>query len=182
MTEVQKTTASKATETVRRVRQLVKGLYSQAQEAKAQGRPIAYCMVVCQYDEILRAMDIVPIWTENYAGLCAAKREAERFLLKAEADGYSNLICGYARTGLGFDAMRREQGDIPPNSPDGGMVEPDMLLGSSSGCDSRYKWYQALGHYLDTPVYNFDVLYPPVDANVAEVREYFVRYLVEQLR
>ena len=86
------TSAAKSTETAKKVRPLVKKLYALAHEAKEQGRPVAYGMLGCQYDEILRAMDITPIWTENYAGLCGTKRDAERFLMKAEYDGYSNVI------------------------------------------------------------------------------------------
>ncbi len=82
-----KTTAVKGTESARKIRGMVKNIYRGAHEAKAQGKKVAYFMVASQYDEILRAMDVVPIPTENYAGLCAAKRDMDRFLLKAEADG-----------------------------------------------------------------------------------------------
>ena len=180
--EQKKTTARKTTETARKVRPLVKMMYSRAHEAKAQGKLVAYGMVGSQYDEILRAMDIYPIWTENYAGLCAAKRVAEPYLLKAEADGYSNVICGYVRAGLGFDAMRRELGAIPEGAPDGGMAEPDLMLGSSYACDPRFKWFQALGHYKDTPIFSHDVLMPPVDANLAQVKGYYIDYLADELK
>jgi len=176
------TSATKSTETSKKVRPLVKTMYARAHEAKAQGRKVAYCMVGCQYDEILRAMDITPVWTENYGGLCATKREAERFLMKAEFDGFSNVLCSYATTGIGFDAMRRELGDIPENAPDGGMAEPDMLLGCSCKCDPRYKWYQALGHYKETPIFNFDIVVPPVDADLDQVREYYIKYQLEELK
>lgn len=178
----EKTTAVKSTQAARKVRSIVKTMYSQAHEAKAQGRPVAYCMVGCMYNEILLAMDITPIWTENYAGLCAAKRDAERFLLKAESDGYSNVICGYARAGIGFDAMRSDLGETPPAVPDGGMAEPDMLLGCSCECDPRFKWYQSLGHYKRTPIYNFDVMTPPTDANLARISDYYVKYQVDQFK
>jgi benzoyl-CoA reductase/2-hydroxyglutaryl-CoA dehydratase subunit BcrC/BadD/HgdB len=62
------------------------------------------------------------------------------------------------------------------------MAEPDLLLGSSATCDPRFKWYQALGRYKDTPIYNFDVVVPPVDAELTAVRDYYVRYQTEQLR
>ncbi len=179
---MEKTTARKSTESARKVRALVKNLYRRAHEAKKEGKKVAYCMVGSLYDEILRAMDIVPVWTENYAGLCAAKRVAEEYLLKAESEGYSNLICGYARTGIGFDALRKELGQIPEGAPDGGMPEPDFLLGSSYICDPRYKWYQALLHYMDTPIYNIDVLVPPVGVDVDEVEEDYINYQVEELR
>ena len=90
--EQAKTTAVKGTESARKVRAMVKNLYRGAGEARAQGKKVAYFMVASQYDEILRAMDVVPVPTENYAGLCAAKRDMDRFLLKAEADGYSQIF------------------------------------------------------------------------------------------
>lgn len=177
-----KTTSVKATETVKKVRSLVKAMYRRALDAKAAGQPVAYAMTGCQYDELLTAMDIVPIWTENYAGLCAAKRDAERFILKAEAKGYSNVICGYVRTGIGYDATRQELGGIPPNSPDGGMAMPDLLLGSSAFCDLRFKWYQALGHFMDVPTYAYDVVVPPINADINVVRDYYVRYQYEEFK
>lgn len=180
--EQAKTTAVKATEAAKKVRAIVKGMYARAAEAKARGQPVAYCMIDSQYDEILQAMDIVPVWTENYAGLCGAKRDTERFLMKAEADGYSNVLCSYARIGIGFDSLRQELGEIPPDSPDKGMPMPDMLLGSSAMCDPRYKWYQALGRYMDVPTYSFDVVKPPVDADLKEVADYYIKYQFEQLK
>ncbi|MDD5094586.1 MAG: 2-hydroxyacyl-CoA dehydratase family protein [Dehalococcoidia bacterium] len=178
-----KTSAVKSTQTARKVRKVVKTMYTEAQEAKAAGKPVAYGMMGSMYDEILIAMDVPVVWTENYAGLCATKQDAGRFLVKAENEGYSNVICGYARTGIGFDAMRRELGGaMPENAPDGGMPVPDMLLGSSCTCDPRFKWYQALGHYMDTPTYCHDVLIPPSTADLKEVAPYYVKYQVEQLQ
>ena len=103
------------------------------------------------------------------------------FCFKAEADGYSQVLCSYARIGLGFDSMRRDLGGIPDNSPDGGMPEPDMLLGSSAVCDPRFKWYQAAGRYLQAPAYSIDVVGPPPHADLARVRDHYIRYQKEQL-
>ncbi|MBI4294749.1 MAG: 2-hydroxyacyl-CoA dehydratase [Chloroflexi bacterium] len=176
----QKTTARKATQAAMKVRPLVKSMYRGAFAAKEMGQKVAYTMVGSQYDELLRAMDVYPVWTENYAGLCAAKHDAERFLLRAEADGYSNVVCGYVRCGIGFDAMRYDLGAIPENSPDGGMADPDMYLGSSFFCDPRFKWYQALGHYSDIPVHCMDVVQPHVTANLNEVRDYYIAYQLSE--
>ena len=111
--EQAKTTAVKGTDTARLIRGLVKNIYKSAHEAKAEGKKVAYFMVASQYDEIVRAMDIVPLPTENYAGLCAAKRDMDRFLLKAEEDGYSQVLCSYARIGLGFDSLQKGVGAYP---------------------------------------------------------------------
>ncbi|MDD5415285.1 MAG: 2-hydroxyacyl-CoA dehydratase family protein [Smithellaceae bacterium] len=177
-----KTTAVKGTDTARLVRGMVKNIYASAHEAKAKGQKVAYMMVASQYDEILRAMDIVPLPTENYAGLCAAKRDMERFLLKAEADGYSQVLCSYARIGLGFDALRKELGRIPDGSPDGGMPLPDMMLGSSAVCDPRFKWYQATSRYLEAPTFGIDVVAPPPQDDLNEVRDYYIKYQRDQLQ
>jgi len=50
--------------------------------------------------------------------------DAERFLSKAEAEGYPRHLCTYATCGLGFDALRRELGEMPPNAPDGRWNRP----------------------------------------------------------
>ena len=175
-TEKIKTTAVKGTKAAQKVRGFVKNIYRSAQEAKAQGKKVSYVMVSSHYDEILRAMDIVPLPTENFAGLCAAKREMDRFLLKAEEDGYSQVLCSYARIGLGFDSLRKELGGIPENSPDGGMPMPDMMVGSSNVCDPRFKWFQATGRFLDAPHHSIDVVKPPVHADLKAVQNYYVRY------
>ncbi len=177
-----RTSSRKFTESAGKIRTVVKRMYKQAQQAKEEKRKVAYCMVMCNYEEILAAMDIVQVYTENYAGLCAVKRQAECYMEKARAEGYSDLLCGYAQVGIGFDAMRHELGEMPPDAPDGGMPEPDVLLGCSMGCDPRWKWYQALGRYKNAPIYNMDVLMPPSDADMDAIREHSVRYMAEELR
>ena len=176
-----KTTAIKSTEAARKVRGLVKKAYMRSQEAKDKGNPVAYCMTVCLYDEILLAMDIAPIWTENYAALCAVKRAADSYLKKADAEGFSPLICSYARVGIGFDVLRHELGTMPPNAPDKGMPWPDMLLGCGAVCDPRYKWYEILAKYMNVPIFVHDVVAPPVDADIDKVRGYYIGYQVDQL-
>lgn len=181
-----KTTAEKATQTSKKVRLMVKDLALKAHEAKARGDPVAYLFIASYYDDILRAMDIVTVGTENYAGLCAAKRDAERFLSKAEAEGYPRHLCTYATCGLGFDAMRQELGGMPPNAPDGGMEHPDMMLGTGMMiCDPRYKWYQAAQRYTNAPMHVLGLLNPHwyyTHVDPKEVREYYMKYVVAELR
>lgn len=180
--QVKKTTAVKGTNTARKIRGLVGNLSTAAREAKENGQKVAYFMVSSQYDEIIRAMDIVPVPTENYAGLCAAKRDMDRFLQKAEADGYSQSLCSYARIGLGFDSVRKETGCMPEGAPDGGMAAPDMMVGSSGVCDPRFKWYQATARYRHVPTYSIDVVVPPDDADINAVRDHYIKYQTEQFR
>ena len=187
MEEIKKRETRKiATETAARVGLMVKGLLSEARKAKEEHRPVAYTFICCSYDEIIRAMDIVPHWVENYAGICSARRDAQRFLEKAESNNFSRSLCTYALCGLGFDAQREESGGMPPNAPWGGQVRPDMMLSSGQMlCDSRVKWFQAARSYMpDVPVYEIDTPWPQYEdyCDYKDVQNYYIKYIVEQLR
>lgn len=179
----EKTTATKATETAKKVRGLVRQMSQAAHEARARGEPIAYCFILGLYDEIIRAMGITPVWTENFAGVCAAKRVAQNYLFKAQAEGFASNLCTYALCGLGFDAFRRELGELPPNAPDGGMEWPTVMLGMGMMiCDPRYKWFQAAQRFYDVPTYAHGVLWPPYPCDLKEVEDYYLQFLVAELR
>ena len=123
---------------------------------------------------------------ENYAGICGAKRDAQRFLERAEAENFSRSLCTYALCGLGFDAWREELGEMPPESPWGGQVKPDVMLGSGQMlCDPRNKWFQAAQHYMpDVPVYDVGLPWPAYesDYDYRDVQDYYVKYIVEELK
>jgi benzoyl-CoA reductase/2-hydroxyglutaryl-CoA dehydratase subunit BcrC/BadD/HgdB len=68
------------------------------------------------------------------------------------------------------------------DAPDGGMPQPDMMLGSSGVCDPRFKWYQAAGRFMEVPTYSIDVVWPPVFSDLNEMRSHYIRYQEEQFR
>ena len=175
------TSAAHTVEAAKKVRRLVKEMYIGAQQAVMEGKPVAWYMISF-INPIFMAMDVVPIMPENWAGLCATKRASEPYIGRAEAEGYSNVTCSYSRTGLGYCSMMRE-GNMPPDVPDGGMARPTMIIGSSMVCDCRYKWFQAIGRYLDVPYYAFDMLTPPAETQLRkDVRDQYIKYQVEQYR
>ena len=175
-----------ATEAAGKIGPMVKASIGGTVKAREEGKSIAYTFIVCSYDEIIRAMDIVPVWTENYAGICGAKRDAERFLERAESLNFSRSLCTYALCGLGFDQWREKLGEMPPDAPWGGQAKPDFMLSSGQIlCDPRNKWYQAVQQYIpDVPIYNVGLPWPLYedDIEVAEVEGYYVKYIVEELR
>jgi benzoyl-CoA reductase/2-hydroxyglutaryl-CoA dehydratase subunit BcrC/BadD/HgdB len=189
MSEEQRTVERKkrrtATEAAASISSMVKESIAGAMRAREKGKKLAYAFICCCYDEIIRAMDIVPVWTENYAGICGAKRDAERFLARAESLGFSRSLCTYALCGLGFDQWREELGSMPPNSPWGGQVKPDFMISSGQIlCDPRYKWYQAAQQYMpDVPIYNVDLPYPLYEKDVKEtdIQDYYIKFIVEEL-
>jgi benzoyl-CoA reductase/2-hydroxyglutaryl-CoA dehydratase subunit BcrC/BadD/HgdB len=175
-----------ATEAASKIGPMVKEAIGGTVRAREEGKPLAYTFICCCYDEIIRAMDVVPVWTENYAGVCGAKRDAQRFLERAESENFSRSLCTYALCGLGFDAWREELGEMPPEAPWGGQARPDMMLGSGQLlCDPRNKWYQAAQHYMpDVPIYDVGLPWPSYesDYDYREVQDYYVKYIVEELK
>jgi benzoyl-CoA reductase/2-hydroxyglutaryl-CoA dehydratase subunit BcrC/BadD/HgdB len=155
-------------------------------KAKEEGKKVAYAYICDAHDEIMRAMDIIPAWGENFAGVCAAKRDAEKYLQKAEGDNFSRSLCTYATCTIGFDMWREELGgEMPPGVPWGGMGRPDMIIGSAQQlCDPRFKWPQATQHYLqDVPVFVGSMYYPPWDPNIDqhEQEKIYVKYATAEL-
>ncbi|MEJ2724742.1 MAG: 2-hydroxyacyl-CoA dehydratase family protein [Deltaproteobacteria bacterium] len=176
-----------ATKAAASIGPMVKEFIHGTNRARAEGKQkLAYTFIVCHHEEILRAMDVLPIWTENFAGICGVKRAAERYLQRAESLGFSRSLCTYALCGLGFDQWREELGDMPPDSPWGGQARPDFMISSGQIlCDPRTKWYQAAQQFMpDVPIYNIDLPHPLFDPkrDHREVWGYYHKYIVEQLR
>ena len=175
-----------ATEAAASIGPMVKEFITGTIRAKQEGKKLAFTFIVCLYDEILRAMDIVPVWTENFAGICGAKRDAERFLERSESLGLSRSLCTYALCGIGFDQWREELGEMPPDAPWGGQAKPDMMLSSGQIlCDPRNKWYQASQQYMpDVPIHNVDLPYPLFedDIEVSDIAGYYIKHITEELR
>ena len=175
-----------ATEAAGKIGPMVKASIGGTVRAMEEGKPIAYSFICCCYDEIIRAMEIVPVWTENYAGICGAKRDAQRFLERAESQNFSRSLCTYALCGLGFDQWREELGHMPPEPPWGGQARPSVMLSTGQIiCDPRSKWYQALQQYMpDVPIYNVGLPFPLYEDDIDhhEVEGFYVKYIVDELR
>jgi len=174
-----KTSAHHWTKSAGKVRGLVRDMYTRA---FMEGKPVAWVMY-SMINEIFVALDVIPVYPENFGALCAVKRVTEPFMARAEADGYSKVTCSYARVGLGYTALWQDTGEIPLSAPDSGMFKPVMLIGSSLACDTRFKWFQAFQRYVDAPHYSFDNPIPPLDkASLPEVRSQYMKYTVAQLK
>src|SRR5512138_4006640 len=99
-----------ATVMATKIPRFVRGNMSDTLKAKEEGRKVAYAYINDGQDEVLRAMGITLGWGESFAGVCAAKRDAEKYLQKAESDNFSRSLCTYATCTIGYDMMRTELG------------------------------------------------------------------------
>ncbi len=137
------------------LRSLVDERYQETQEAQKEGKPIAWCMQEAFASEFLSAIGIESVYPENYGTVCAADGIAQAFLERSEAEGFPTHMCGYAQNCIGYTArmMKDLGGQIPPEAPKGGMPKPMLLVGAAPSCDTRSKFFQALGRYLDTALW-----------------------------
>ena len=159
-------------------------IYQAGLQAKKEGRPVAWCMAEGWAGPILEAMDVEAIYPENYGTICAATGAAQPFLERTEADGFPTHMCGYARNGLGYAARMQDLGgEIPPEAPQGGMPKPMLLLASGMACDARFKWFQAMGRYLDAPLWTLESPAPGLKESLMEgAYERNINFMVEELR
>jgi len=166
------------------LRALVDEMYQSSLEAKKEGNPVAWCMLDGGYGgPFLNAMDVESVYPENYGTICAASGAAAPFLERSAAEGFPDHLCGYARNCLGYTATMMELGEIPPDAPTGGMPRPMLLLSSGMVCDARFKWFQALGRYLNAPVWTLEVPRPGMRESLMEgAYERNVDFIVKELR
>jgi benzoyl-CoA reductase/2-hydroxyglutaryl-CoA dehydratase subunit BcrC/BadD/HgdB len=165
------------------IRARIDAMYERTVKAAKAGKPVAWCMVNWwEGDPILKAMDIEGVYPEDYGAVCAAFGAAQAYLERANSDGFPSHMCGYARNCLGYASKMKELGEIPPEAPMGGMPKPVLLLSSGMFCDTRYKWFQALGRYLDAPVWLLEIPHPGVKESLMEgAYEHIIHFMVEEL-
>lgn len=154
-------------------RSFVKEFYINAHKAKADGIPVAWVASTFPV-EILQAMDIFPVWPENYAALCAAKRVSVKLCELAESKGFSKDTCSYARCVIG---SLFERGDLPEK----GMPKPDFLVASTCACDTHFKWFQFISQHLKVPLFLLDVPYNILGADSEHLERTHVEFYISQL-
>ena len=160
--------------------------YHNSVAAMEAGKPTAWAMLNWwQGDVILKAMDVEIVYPENYGAVCAAQGIAQEYLERSDRDGFPTHLCGYSRNAFGYVSRMIQDfnGNIPPEAPMGGMPKPVLLMGSNVICDARYKWFQALGHYMDVPLWVLEMPTPGVkELFMDDVREHCIEFIVQGLR
>jgi len=154
-------------------RTYIKKFYEDAHRAKAEKHPVAWVTSTFPV-EILLAMDIFPVWPENYASVCAARQVSVRLCEAFERQGFSRDLCSYARCVLGslFDTQ---------DLPEGGLPKPDFLIASTGACDTHMKWFQVASRILRCPLFLLDAPYNISGANSENLENYHIEQYVSQM-
>lgn len=154
-------------------RTYVKKFYEDAHRAKAEGKPIAWVASTFPV-EMLLAMDVFPVWPENYASLCAARQVSVRFCEIAESQGFSKDLCSYARCVIG---SLFEKEDLP----EGGLPRPDFLVASTGACDTHFKWFQFISGHFKVPLFLLDMPYNISSVDSEHLEKAHVEFYVSRL-
>lgn len=118
-------------------------------EAKSAGdKPIAWLTSGAPV-EFVYAMGAIPVYPENYAAMCAAGHQSVALMEAAEAAGFSQDLCAYARTDFGQDLVR--------GGPAGGLPAPDFLVCATNICKTVVKWYEVVARKYRVPLFVVDM-------------------------
>lgn len=155
-------------------RNYVKKFYEDAHRAKAEGRPVAWVASTFPV-ETLQAMDIVPVWPENYASVCAARQLSVELCERAEREGFSRDLCSYSRCVLG--SMFGYEKELP----EGGLPRPDFLVTTTCACDTHLKWFQVASRMYKAPLFLLDVPYNTAGGDSDHLDKTHIKYYGSQL-
>ena len=149
--------------------QIAAKAYSDAIEAKARGEMVGWCSSNFPV-EIPETLGLYVVYPENQAAGIAARGGGVRMCDVAEADGYSNDICAYARISLAYAKVK--------DAPEQNMPQPDFLLCCNNICNCMIKWYENLAKELNIPMILIDIPFNPdytvSDAQIAYVKAQFL--------
>jgi len=152
----------------------VKKFYEDAHRAKAEKRPVAWVASTFPI-ETLQAMDIVSVWPENYASVCAARQVSVGLCERAEREGFSRDLCSYSRCVLG--SMFGYDKELP----EGGLPRPDFLVTTTCACDTHLKWFQVASRLYKVPLFLLDVPYNTGGGDADHLDKSHIEYYSSQL-
>ncbi|MPM06384.1 (R)-phenyllactyl-CoA dehydratase alpha subunit [bioreactor metagenome] len=157
------------------LRAVVDMVYQNAWDAKKRGEPVGWSSSKFPA-EICETLGLAVCYPENQAAAISAKHGGQRMCEAAEALGYANDICGYARISLAF-ASGAECEEKP-------MPQPDFLLCCNNICNCMTKWYENIARMRSIPLIMIDIPYNN-EKTVSETRVAYIRgqfdYAIERL-
>ncbi len=144
---------------------IVEKHYKEAIEAKANGEKIGWCASNFP-EEICQTLGIKVVYPENQAAAIAARGAGEKLCNIAEADGYSNDICAYARISLAYAKIE--------SAPEQDMPQPDFMLCCNNICNVMIKWYENIAKEKNIPLIMIDIPFNP-DKEVSKEQIAYVK-------
>ncbi len=129
-----------------RLKELISRHYLKGRYASGH-RPVAWVTSGAPV-EFLAALDYFLLYPENHGAVCGIRRTAEKISGHAEAAGYSQDLCSYARTDIGSV--------ISGETPVGRLPPPDLLVCCTNICQTVLYWYRVLADHFGVPLIVID--------------------------
>jgi len=161
---------AKRLKTADKLGKMIEAYYTESAMVKAQKKPVAWLTSVSPV-EVCYAMDVFPVYPENYATMCAARKLSAEFCAEAETKGFSTDLCSYALNNFG--SIYLDKGPFMGQ----GLPEPDMLIATEHACLSMAKWWEELSRHFNVPLYVVDAALPIGEG----VTSYQIKYFADQL-
>ncbi len=156
----------------RRMREIMAAYYMEAKQPKEQRGKLIAWITSGGPVEPLHAMDVIPIYPENYGAMIGASKMGVDLCEKAEEMGYSRDLCSYARADIASATVN--------GGPIAGLPEPDMLICCNNICGTVLKWYEVQARYFNVPLFILDTPMTHTEFN-ADMRRYVARQAEEYI-
>ncbi|MDT8272750.1 MAG: 2-hydroxyacyl-CoA dehydratase family protein [Desulfomonilia bacterium] len=158
----------------RELTQVVADYYLECHQAHAQGKPVGWMPPMNGVIEVFYAMNLQPVFPENWSPVCAAFGLTPGNFDVSEGMGYSRDLCGYLRNIVGYVYSDMHAAHVPL----GGLPEPDILISFGGGCIPAMKIFQILEQrFPSSRIFSADL--PQVA--VEDIRDHHIRYAVSEL-
>jgi bcr-type benzoyl-CoA reductase subunit B len=170
MTDTQNT-EKKGVNYTKQMREIMTAYYIDAKTARDNNKKVAWITSGGPVEPLI-AMDIIPVYPENYGAMIGASKMGVDLCKKAEDMGYSSDLCSYARGDISCATVQ--------GGPIGGLPEPDMLVCCNNICGTVLKWYEVQARYFMVPLFIFDT--PIVHTEFTrEMKTYVQRQMQEYI-
>ena len=171
MTDHTQDTEKKTVSHTKQMREIMTAYYIDAKTARDNNKKVAWITSGGPVEPLI-AMDIIPVYPENYGAMIGASKMGVDLCKKAEDMGYSSDLCSYARGDIACATVN--------GGPIGGLPAPDMLVCCNNICGTVLKWYEVQARYFKVPLFIFDT--PIVHTEFTrEMKTYVQRQMEEYI-
>jgi len=164
---------------LRMVGKLVDEYYEDLMKSHENGKMVAW-YIGYPLVQLLQAMDVNFLVTEQYGARHAARHEEGPLLATAESWGISQEICSYLRCSLACALYKLGKVTPPPDAPRTAthMDVPDFVLCTAPVCNQEPEWYDVVREWYNVPGYMVECPHVWDESRL----EYAVNYLTEELK
>ena len=155
----------------KKMREIMTTYYIDAKMARQNNKKVAWITSGGPVEPLI-AMDIIPVYPENHGAMIGASKMGVDLCEKAEAMGYSNDLCSYARADISCATVN--------GGPIGGLPEPDMLVCCNNICGTVLKWYEVQARYFNVPLFIYDTPFCHTEYT-EEIKRYVQRQIEEYI-